>query len=39
LSDAGQVTRELAFQLGWFGPVLAQVAESGAGVLTLTSDV
>jgi hypothetical protein len=29
----------LAFQIGWFGPVLAQVAESDAGVLTLTSDV
>jgi hypothetical protein len=29
----------VAFQLGWNGPVLAQVAESGAGVLTRTSDV
>jgi hypothetical protein len=29
----------VAFQLGWFWPVLAQVAESGAGVLTRTSDV
>jgi hypothetical protein len=29
----------VAFQLGWFWPLLAQVAESGAGVLTRTSDV
>jgi hypothetical protein len=39
LSDADWITRELAFQLGWFGPVLAHVAESGAAVLTRTSDV